>query len=72
MPDGTNVYLAEGIKKAIKKSGLQTPAISARKIPYPALAEEILRHEKADLIGLARGLLCDPEWPNKAGEGREH
>jgi 2,4-dienoyl-CoA reductase-like NADH-dependent reductase (Old Yellow Enzyme family) len=72
MPDGTNVYLAEGIKKAINKAGLQTPVITAGKISKPALAEEILREKKADLIGLARALLCDPEWPNKARQGREH
>ncbi len=71
MPDGTNVYLAEGIKKAINRAGLQTPVITAGKIPYPALAQEILDQGKADLIGMARALLCDPEWPNKAKAGRE-
>lgn len=72
MPDGTNVYLAEAIKRAINQAGLQTPVITAGKIPYPALAEEILKEGKADLIGLARALLCDPEWPKKAKEGRDH
>ena len=71
MPDATNAYLAEAIKKEINRAGLQTPVITAGKIPYPALAEEILREGKADLIGLARALLCDPEWPKKAREGRE-
>jgi len=71
MPDGTNVYLAEGIKKAINRAGLQTPVITAGKIPYPALAQEILDQGKADLIGMARAFLCDPEWPNKAKAGRE-
>ncbi|MBW1804440.1 MAG: NADH:flavin oxidoreductase, partial [Deltaproteobacteria bacterium] len=49
MPDGTNVYLAEGIKKSINRAGLQTPVITAGKIPYPALAQEILDQGKADL-----------------------
>jgi len=71
MPDGTNVYLAEAIKKAVNQAGLQTPVITAGKIPHPALAKEILDDGKADLIGMARALLCDPEWPNKAKDGRE-
>jgi 2,4-dienoyl-CoA reductase-like NADH-dependent reductase (Old Yellow Enzyme family) len=71
MPDGTNVHLSEGIKKAINKAGFQTPVITAGKIPYPALGQEILDEGKADLIGMARALLCDPEWANKAKEGRE-
>jgi 2,4-dienoyl-CoA reductase-like NADH-dependent reductase (Old Yellow Enzyme family) len=71
MPDATNVYLSGAIKKEINRAGLQTPVITAGKIPYPALAEEILQEGKADLIGLARALLCDPEWPKKAREGRE-
>lgn len=72
MPDGANVYLAEGIKKFINKAGLQTPVITAGKIPHPELAREILEQGKADLIGMARALLCDPEWPNKAKAGKEH
>jgi 2,4-dienoyl-CoA reductase-like NADH-dependent reductase (Old Yellow Enzyme family) len=71
MPDGTNVYLAEAIKTAINQAGYQIPVITAGKIPFPSLAEEILREGKADLIGLARALLCDPEWPKKAKRGRD-
>jgi 2,4-dienoyl-CoA reductase-like NADH-dependent reductase (Old Yellow Enzyme family) len=71
MPDATNVYLAEAIKKEINQAGFGTPVITSGKIPYPALAEEILQQGKADLIGLARALICDPEWPKKAKEGRE-
>ncbi|MBW1765352.1 MAG: hypothetical protein JRJ23_11575, partial [Deltaproteobacteria bacterium] len=59
------------IKKSINQAGLQTPVITAGKIPYPALAQEILDQGKADLIGMARSLLCDPEWPQKAKQGRE-
>ena len=70
-PDGANVYLAEGIRKAIRKVGYSIPVITAGKIPMPGLAEEILQEGKADLIGLGRPLLCDPDWVKKAMEGRE-
>jgi 2,4-dienoyl-CoA reductase-like NADH-dependent reductase (Old Yellow Enzyme family) len=70
-PDGTHVYLAEGIRKAIREAGLETPVIIAGKIRDPRHAEEILEQGKADIIGLCRALLADPDWPAKAREGRE-
>lgn len=70
-PDGTHVYLAEGIRDALREAGLQTPVIIAGKIRSPRHAEKILAEGKADMIGLCRALLCDPDWPVKAKEGRE-
>jgi len=70
-PDGSNVYLSEGIRKAIRKAGYSVPVITAGKIPMPDFAEEIIKEEKADLIGLGRPLLCDPDWVIKAQEGKE-
>ena len=70
MPNCVNVYLAEDIRKTLRKAGYSIPIITAGKIPTPDVAESILQEEKADLIGLARPLLCDPEWPKKAKEGR--
>ncbi len=67
-PDGTHVYLAEGIKKAVNEAGFNTPIVIAGKIRTPKAAEEILEQGKADIIGLCRPLLCDPDWPNKARE----
>lgn len=68
MPDGVNVYLAKDIKQAILPHDV--PIITAGKVPTPELAESILQAGDADLIGLARPLLCDPEWPAKAGTGK--
>jgi len=70
-PDGTHVYLAEGIRKAIRDAGFDTPVVTAGKIREPRHAEEILEQGKADVIGLCRALLADPDWPLKAKEGRE-
>jgi 2,4-dienoyl-CoA reductase-like NADH-dependent reductase (Old Yellow Enzyme family) len=69
-PDGTHVYLAEGVKKALMEAGFDTPIVTAGKIRTPKLGEEILQQGKADIIGLCRPLLCDPDWPIKAKEGR--
>ena len=70
-PDGTHVYLAEGVRNAVREAGFTTPIITAGKIREPKHAEKILEQEKADIIGLCRALLADPDWPVKAKEGRE-
>ena len=69
-PDGTHVYLSEGIREHVRASGFDVPVIIAGKIRTPKLAEQILAEGKADIIGLCRPLLCDPDWPLKAREGR--
>lgn len=70
-PDGANLYLSEGTRKALRKAGYSTPVITAGKIPMPDFAEEILQEGKADLIGLGRPLLCDPDWVEKEMRGKE-
>ncbi|MDA8308775.1 MAG: NADH:flavin oxidoreductase [Deltaproteobacteria bacterium] len=70
-PDGVHVYLAEGVRDAVRAAGFATPIITAGKIREPQHAEKILEQEKADIIGLCRALLADPDWPVKAKEGRE-
>ena len=67
--DGANVYLADGIKSFINQYGYHTPVITTGKISTPELAEEILETGKADMVGFARALLADPDFPKKARAG---
>ncbi len=69
-PDGANVYLPEGIKRYVNGRGLATPVVASGKIRTPETAEALIVEGRADLIGLARALLADPDWPRKAREGR--
>jgi len=62
---------ANSLAAEIKAAVSSTPVITTGRIIRPAFAEEILRDNKADLIGLARTLFADPLWPNKVLEGRE-
>jgi 2,4-dienoyl-CoA reductase-like NADH-dependent reductase (Old Yellow Enzyme family) len=69
-PDGLNVYLSEGIRHALEERGCPVPVVATGKIRTPELAERILRDGRADLIGMARQLLADPDWPRKVRDGR--
>jgi 2,4-dienoyl-CoA reductase-like NADH-dependent reductase (Old Yellow Enzyme family) len=69
-PDGANIYMAEGIKAYLHARGLATPVVATGKIRTPELAESFLAEGRADLIGMARALLADPDWPRKVMEGR--
>jgi NADPH2 dehydrogenase len=64
---GYMVDLAAAVKKAV-----DVPVITAGLIVTGELAERIVEEGKADLIGLARVLWTDPEWPRKVMEGREN
>lgn len=59
------VYLAEGIKQAV-----HIPVITNVRISDPVDAEQILASGKADMIGMARPLIADPDLPNKARQGQ--
>lgn len=55
---------AAAIKKA---SGL--PVIASQRITHPTMAESILDSGAADLTGMARALIADPDWVKKARAG---
>jgi 2,4-dienoyl-CoA reductase-like NADH-dependent reductase (Old Yellow Enzyme family) len=68
-PDGFNRPIAAAVKGYLLERGLGTAVVSAGKIGTPALAEEILTGGEADLVGMARPLLADPDWPRKVRAG---
>jgi 2,4-dienoyl-CoA reductase-like NADH-dependent reductase (Old Yellow Enzyme family)/thioredoxin reductase len=63
---GWKVYLSEAIKETV-----HVPVIAVGVVREPHFAEEILSQGKADFVSLGRGLIADPEWPNKARRGQE-
>lgn len=65
-PLGMFVYLASAIKSAVN-----VPVVANTRIVDPMQAERILTDSHADIIGLARALICDPEFANKANTGRQ-
>ncbi len=65
VPEG---YADEATAAARQATGL--PTVAFGRIVSPGHAENLLATGGADLIGMARQLLTDPEWPHKVAEGR--
>ena len=61
---GCFVPMAKEIKKVVT-----VPVITAGRINNPVLAEEILQKGWADIIGMGRALIADPQLPKKAQKG---
>jgi len=61
------VNLAAAIKEEV-----DVPVVTAGLIVTGKQAEGIIAEGKTDLIGLARVLCTDPEWPQKVMQGRDN
>jgi 2,4-dienoyl-CoA reductase-like NADH-dependent reductase (Old Yellow Enzyme family)/thioredoxin reductase len=64
-PMGYYVPLAESVKKAVRIPVIATGNISLE------VGENVLKEGKADFVIMGRGLIADPELPNKALSGRQ-
>jgi 2,4-dienoyl-CoA reductase-like NADH-dependent reductase (Old Yellow Enzyme family) len=65
MPLGYAVPMAAGIKEVAT-----LPVFATGRINDPALAERVLAEGQADMIGVVRGQITDPDFARKAREGR--
>lgn len=63
-PDGWRSYMAKAVKERFGK-----PCVTMGNIRDPHVAEDILARGDADLIGMGRGLIADPDWVNKVEFG---
>jgi mycofactocin system FadH/OYE family oxidoreductase 2 len=64
-PLGYAVPLAAGIKEVST-----LPVFATGRINDPAIAESVLAEGQADMIGVVRGQIADPDFSTKAREGR--
>ncbi len=65
VPHAFRAYLAAEIKKVV-----DFPVFTVGRIKDPVLAEKILADGQADMVGMTRAQIADPELANKAKEGR--
>ncbi|MBI4337781.1 MAG: FAD-dependent oxidoreductase [Chloroflexi bacterium] len=66
VPRGYALFMAQGIKEVVKR----IPVFGIGRFTSPEQIEQALASNSADLIGLVRALIADPEFVNKAREGR--
>lgn len=64
LPDGWRSYIAQAVRDRCHKI-----CVTTGNIRNPKVAEEILEKEEADIIGMGRGLIADPDWVNKVDFG---
>lgn len=64
LADGWRSYMARAVREKFGK-----PTVAIGNIRNPQVAEDILARGDADLIGIGRGLIADPDWCNKAKYG---
>ncbi len=62
---GWNLNNAEAIKKAVN-----VPVIGVSRLNDPAFCLNAVESGKADMVGLGRASIADPEFPNKVKENR--
>lgn len=64
LPDGWRSYMAKAVKEKYGKL-----CVTTGNIRDPHVAERILAQGDADIIGMGRGLIADPDWVNKVEFG---
>jgi 2,4-dienoyl-CoA reductase-like NADH-dependent reductase (Old Yellow Enzyme family) len=64
-PFAVNTHLATGVRDAVRAAGFTIPVVTSGKIHTFEQAEQVLREERADLVGMARALLAEPDLPRK-------
>src|SRR6185295_17642114 len=71
-PFGRTVPLVEIIKTRVNGAGFETPIVATGGISTFEQAEAILKNKQADIVGMARQALADPDWFIKVKLGRGH
>jgi 2,4-dienoyl-CoA reductase-like NADH-dependent reductase (Old Yellow Enzyme family) len=69
-PFGRNLEPTARIRAAIHERALTTPVVATGGIHNFEQAEAVLTNGTADIVGLARQALADPEWFRKVATGR--
>jgi 2,4-dienoyl-CoA reductase (NADPH2) len=65
IPPGYALFISSAIRKAVK-----LPVIGVGRIKDPIQAERVLQEGHADLVGVVRAQIADPEFGRKAHENR--
>ena len=70
VPRGAFTWVTKKLRTELRASGINIPVITGNRVNMPEVAEQVLADGCADMISMARPFLADPEFVNKAAQGR--
>ena len=70
LPRGLHAGIAAEVKAHLVSKGHHVPVAVAGKLDDPRDAERVIAEGMVDIVGIARGLLADPDWPVKVRQGQ--
>jgi dimethylglycine catabolism A len=69
LPRALHANIAAEVKSHLVSRGYSVPLAVAGKLDAPQDAERLVAEGQVDFVGIARGLLADPDWPKKVSGG---
>nr|WP_029525238.1 NADPH-dependent 2,4-dienoyl-CoA reductase [Polaromonas glacialis] len=70
VPRGAFTWVTKKLRTELRAAGLTIPVITSNRLNMPEVAEQVLADGCADMFSMARPFLADPEFVNKAAQGR--
>lgn len=70
VPRGAFTWVTKKLRTDLRAAGLTIPVITSNRLNMPEVAEQVLADGSADMVSMARPFLADPEFVNKAAQGR--
>lgn len=67
VPRGVYGFLGRDIRELV-----DVPVIASHRINDPDNARFLISHDYCDMVAIGRGLIADPDFPNKAKAGKEN
>jgi 2,4-dienoyl-CoA reductase (NADPH2) len=69
VPRAAFAWVTKKMREELRAGGLTIPLITSNRINMPEVGEQVLADGCADMVSLARPLLADPDFVNKAAAG---
>lgn len=70
VPRAAFAWVTQKMKAEFAAAGIRTPLVTSNRINTPEVAEQLLADGVADMVSMARPLLADADFVNKAARGQ--
>ena len=70
VPRAAFAWVTQKMKAEFASAGITTPLVTSNRINTPEVAEQLLAEGAADMVSMARPLLADADFVNKAARGQ--